>query len=128
MDNPCLTCGACCAFFRVTFYWSEADPATGGTVPPEMVENLNSVLVCMAGTNRKDKRCVALEGKIGERVACSIYEKRSTPCREFGFDWENGNLYYTPGDIERCNHARAAHSLPPLNDIVPAERMIPHSE
>ncbi|MDX1269447.1 MAG: YkgJ family cysteine cluster protein, partial [Oceanisphaera sp.] len=21
--NPCLTCGACCAFFRVSFYWGE---------------------------------------------------------------------------------------------------------
>ncbi|HAO2094658.1 TPA: YkgJ family cysteine cluster protein, partial [Escherichia coli] len=19
--NPCMTCGACCAFFRVSFYW-----------------------------------------------------------------------------------------------------------
>ncbi|EEX7666747.1 YkgJ family cysteine cluster protein, partial [Escherichia coli] len=23
--NPCMTCGACCAFFRVSFYWAEAD-------------------------------------------------------------------------------------------------------
>ncbi|EMK5322830.1 YkgJ family cysteine cluster protein, partial [Escherichia coli] len=22
--NPCMTCGACCAFFRVSFYWAEA--------------------------------------------------------------------------------------------------------
>ncbi|MBB8903342.1 YkgJ family cysteine cluster protein, partial [Escherichia coli] len=22
--NPCITCGACCAFFRVSFYWAEA--------------------------------------------------------------------------------------------------------
>ncbi|EFG2122847.1 YkgJ family cysteine cluster protein, partial [Escherichia coli] len=21
--NPCMTCGACCAFFRVSFYWAE---------------------------------------------------------------------------------------------------------
>ncbi|HGC1012017.1 TPA: YkgJ family cysteine cluster protein, partial [Escherichia coli] len=20
--NPCITCGACCAFFRVSFYWA----------------------------------------------------------------------------------------------------------
>ncbi|EJT1381768.1 TPA: YkgJ family cysteine cluster protein, partial [Escherichia coli] len=20
--NPCMTCGACCAFFRVSFYWA----------------------------------------------------------------------------------------------------------
>ena len=30
--NPCMTCGACCIFFRVSFYWSEADDA-GGTIP-----------------------------------------------------------------------------------------------
>ncbi|MBR7358785.1 YkgJ family cysteine cluster protein, partial [Klebsiella pneumoniae] len=22
--NPCMTCGACCAYFRVSFYWAEA--------------------------------------------------------------------------------------------------------
>ncbi|EEC8989014.1 TPA: YkgJ family cysteine cluster protein [Escherichia coli] len=25
--NPCMTCGAYCAFFRVSFYWVEADDA-----------------------------------------------------------------------------------------------------
>ncbi|HBP8873638.1 TPA: YkgJ family cysteine cluster protein, partial [Escherichia coli] len=25
--NPCMRCGACCAFFRVSFYWAEADDA-----------------------------------------------------------------------------------------------------
>ncbi|MEA7465220.1 YkgJ family cysteine cluster protein, partial [Salmonella enterica subsp. enterica serovar Lubbock] len=20
--NPCMTCGACCAYFRVSFYWA----------------------------------------------------------------------------------------------------------
>ncbi|RBD00840.1 YkgJ family cysteine cluster protein, partial [Xanthomonas oryzae pv. oryzae] len=29
MAHPCLTCGACCAYFRVSFHWSEADPALG---------------------------------------------------------------------------------------------------
>ncbi|MLR39642.1 YkgJ family cysteine cluster protein, partial [Salmonella enterica subsp. enterica] len=23
--NPCMTCGACCAYFRVSFYWAEGD-------------------------------------------------------------------------------------------------------
>ena len=26
--NPCMTCGACCAFFRVSFYWAEANGET----------------------------------------------------------------------------------------------------
>jgi hypothetical protein len=31
-DNPCVSCGACCAHFRVSFYWAEADDAPGGIV------------------------------------------------------------------------------------------------
>ena len=25
MWNPCITCGACCAYFRASFYWTEAE-------------------------------------------------------------------------------------------------------
>jgi len=36
-DNPCLSCGACCAAFRVSFYWREADGGeSGGAVPPAL--------------------------------------------------------------------------------------------
>ena len=24
-DNPCLSCGACCMTYRVSFYWGDAD-------------------------------------------------------------------------------------------------------
>ena len=37
--NPCMTCGACCAYFRVSFYWAEADDA-GGPVPSALTEPL----------------------------------------------------------------------------------------
>ena len=40
MPHPCLTCGACCAYFRVSFHWSEADPALGGRVPFELTAPL----------------------------------------------------------------------------------------
>ncbi len=23
-ENPCINCGACCAYFRVSFYWAES--------------------------------------------------------------------------------------------------------
>ena len=23
--NPCIECGACCAYYRASFYWAEAD-------------------------------------------------------------------------------------------------------
>ena len=38
--HPCLTCGACCAHFRVSFHWSEADPEQGGAVPAALTEPL----------------------------------------------------------------------------------------
>lgn len=37
--NPCMTCGACCAYFRVSFYWAEASDG-GGTVPVHLTEPL----------------------------------------------------------------------------------------
>src|SRR5690606_40667371 len=36
MRHPCLACGACCAHFRISFHWSEAEPGLGGTVPIEL--------------------------------------------------------------------------------------------
>jgi Fe-S-cluster containining protein len=112
--NPCLKCGACCTFYRVSFYWSEADPAMGGEVPPEMTEPLPPYFACMRGTNQPNPRCVALRGRIGDLVSCSIYNLRSSTCREFGFHLDKGELVTSPEKMERCNHARAACGLPPL--------------
>jgi hypothetical protein len=107
-QNPCLTCGACCAYYRASFYWAEADATAGGTVPAEMTEKLNDFLAVMKGTNQKNPRCIALDGTIGECVRCSIYEQRSSVCREFEFSWQNGK------PNERCDKARQAWGLPPL--------------
>lgn len=112
--NPCLKCGACCTFFRVSFYWSETDVSVGGTVPPEMTEPVPPFYACMRGTNHPKPRCVALRGRLGDQVACSIYERRSSTCREFGFQLVNGELTISPEDLERCNHARSLCGLPPL--------------
>ena len=81
--NPCQTCGACCANFRVSFYWGEADDAPGGIVPAQLTEKISPQLRCMKGTASKPVRCVALEGEVGKRVSCSIYPQRPSPCREF---------------------------------------------
>ncbi len=112
--NPCMSCGACCAHFRVSFYWGEADPARGGTVPPELAEDLSPFLRCMKGTSQSAPRCAALEGEIGQRVRCAIYEGRPTPCRDFGVEWVDGVLVFNAEDLERCTQARAAWGLPPL--------------
>lgn len=105
--NPCMTCGACCAYFRVSFYWAEADDA-GGLVPSHLTEPVTPFLRCMSGTNHRSSRCVALEGNPGEKVSCKIYQNRPSPCREFAMSGENGT------DNDACNRARASYGLPPL--------------
>ena len=106
--NPCLSCGACCAYFRASFYWAETDSAPGGTVPAEMTEKLNDFRCVMKGMRSSPVRCVALEGQIGERVFCRIHALRSSVCREFDASWVNGEKNI------RCDRARAAHNLAPL--------------
>ena len=95
----CQGCGACCAHFRVSFYWAEADDAPGGTVPVMLTRQVNAQLRCMAGTEARPVRCVALAGEVGNRVACTIYDQRASSCRDL-----------QPGD-EKCRRARAAHGL-----------------
>lgn len=109
MSNPCLTCGACCAYFRASFYWSEADPAAGGRTPPDLATKLTPYHAVMRGTEIAPPRCVALQGTIGERVQCAIYDARPSPCRELQASWVDG------ARNERCDRARAAHGLPPLS-------------
>ena len=102
MNHPCLSCGACCAHFRVSFYWAEP-------VPEELTEKITPHLSCMKGTNTTGSpRCVALDGQIGERVNCSIYEIRSGACRRFEASYENGQ------ENQRCAAARLKHGLRPL--------------
>jgi len=98
--NPCVRCGACCATYRVSFYWSEAE-ANG--LPAALTEKLSPWTSCMAGTNRPAPRCLALRGEIGADIACSVYTQRPSPCREL-----------QAGD-EQCHRARAHHGLPPLS-------------
>lgn len=113
--NPCISCGACCAFFRVSFYWGESEPEMGGTVPKELTEDIAPFYRCMSGTNQKKPRCIALQGEIGHTTSCSIYADRSSSCREFGVQWDDGILHLSHEDIKRCNKARKFWGLPPLN-------------
>ncbi len=108
--HPCQRCGACCAKWRVQFYWREAEKADSGhPVPPGYFEELNETLRAMSGTTAKHRpRCDALAGKIGESVGCRIYGNRPSPCRAFEASFENGRKN------SRCDEARAAHGLRPL--------------
>ncbi len=106
--NPCITCGACCAYFRASFYWAETDVSAGGTVPADLTEKLNDFRALMRGTNGTNPRCIALLGQIGQSVGCSIYALRASVCHDFKMSWENGI------HNDRCDKARAAWGLPPL--------------
>lgn len=98
--NPCQSCGACCAHFRVSFYWAEAESLG---LPAGLTEPVDPWHACMKGTGRRaGLRCIALQGEIGREVGCSVYPHRPSPCREV-----------EPGDAH-CLKARAAHGLPAL--------------
>lgn len=107
-EDLCLTCGACCATFRVSFYWGEAEEALGGVVPLELTEKLNDFRRVMRGTNAPRPRCIALEGEVGHCVSCTIYPHRPTPCRDFPVSWSHGEIN------EECDKARSAWGLPPI--------------
>jgi len=131
--HPCQTCGACCAFFRVSFYWREAEEAVDdrlAPVPVELTDDRGDLYRSMKGTSSKHHtRCVALDGKVGEAVGCSIYSLRPTPCRDFHASFEDGKT-----NQPRCDQARAKYGLAPLSrrdwtsfaQIQPAATIKPH--
>ena len=99
--NPCQSCGACCASFRVDFSVHESEEE-GGSVPAGLCVPVTSSLRRMRGTDHARPRCAALSGRIGEQVGCGIYEWRPNPGRDF----EEGS--------DACQRARARHGLPAL--------------
>ena len=78
-------------------------------MPEHYTEPVTSVYSYMAGTNQKNPRCVALEGKIGEQVSCGMYELRSSSCKEVQIAGA------------QCNKARMAHNMIPFIQIEPDE-------
>lgn len=115
MTSPCMQCGACCATFRVAFYWAEAGDASLGQVPVELTRKLDQHRVSMIGTDTPAPRCLALRGDIGKAVHCSIYPLRPSPCRAF-------EPYDADGKVNpRCNAARARWQLPPLAPAIMPE-------
>jgi Fe-S-cluster containining protein len=102
--------------FRVSFYRGEAVPGPGA-VPEALVEPVTPFLVAMKGTNSEPRRCVALEGTVGESVSCGIYPLRPSPCRELQASWSQGER------SEGCDRARALRGLAPLQ---PGDWSDPH--
>lgn len=104
--NPCLSCGACCAAYRVDFHPAELAGgayAWGEGVPPAMVFPVTPHLVRMQGTDASPPRCVALVGEIGVAVSCSLHAQRPSPCREFE-PWHDA-----------CARARKIYGMAPVD-------------
>lgn len=108
MGHPCLSCGACCASFRVAFHWSESDHFPGGATPSDLTETLDPHRLVMRGTQARAPRCAALQGTVGQSTHCDIYMQRPSPCRELKPAWESGIA------SPQCDRARHIHGLPPL--------------
>jgi Fe-S-cluster containining protein len=109
MASPpdCLTCGACCASpFAGEGYiqlneQEEGDLTRLGLPVFELIPDPDDRVV-MLGTkpsSQMGRVCIALTGKVGKRVACSIYLDRPQLCRQF-----------TAGSPE-CHQARRAAGL-----------------
>ena len=82
-ELACLSCGACCAAFRVDFHPDDLASTDKAGVPESMIHRLMPNLVRMRGTDEAPPRCIALEGEVGTRVRCLIYPDRPGPCRDF---------------------------------------------
>ena len=99
--HPCLSCGACCAAFRVDFSVYESQEH-GGRAPLGLIEPVTEFTCRLRGTDYARPRCAALTGTVGQQVACGIYEWRPSPCREFA------------AGSDACNRVRQRHHLPVL--------------
>ncbi len=94
--SPCQACGACCSYSSNWPRFTIEDDAELDLIPAKFVNERQSGMRC------DGDRCSALNGKVGEFVACGIYEIRPDVCRTC-----------MPGDPE-CAMARRRHGLPVL--------------
>jgi len=90
----CQSCGACCAYSRD---WPRFSLETDDEIARIPAQFVNDAVGCMRWDGT---RCSALGGKIGEQVACKVYEVRPIVCRDC-----------QPGD-EECLIARRHYGLP----------------
>lgn len=84
------------------------DSLCNRAVPEEMTIELNPDTLTMKGTDKRNPRCIALQGSVGSLVHCSIYENRSSTCRDFRFSGEDDR------SNPLCDRARGIYGLLPL--------------
>jgi Fe-S-cluster containining protein len=108
--HPCVSCGACCAFFRVSFFVHERENFDKWKVPLDRTVTTDSKIYSMQGTEKKHHpKCNSLTGRIGKYAICNMYENRPSPCRNFTASYSDGKKN------SRCDEARKAHGLAPLS-------------
>ena len=95
--------------FQIDFSRQDLASFQNDGVPEDMTVSLTPTLIRMRGTDEAPPRCVALDGRIGDRVRCTIYNRRPSQCRDFAPYASLGM-----GD-EACDQARRRHGLPPLD-------------
>lgn len=106
--HPCVKCGACCGTYRVLFDVTELKDEAY-KVPKDLTEKVEGSTLAMMGTNQHRPRCIALGGRIGKSVSCTIYSNRPSCCREFQASFEDGQRN------PRCDEARRGKGLKPLS-------------
>jgi len=84
--NPCTSCGACCTYSRE---WPRFTTETDAEL-----EAIPAAFIGPRGMRCVGDRCSALEGDVGHKTSCAIYDIRPEVCRSC-----------SPGDPE-CNTAR----------------------
>lgn len=91
-EFDCLSCGACCvsdfeALDYVHLFEPEVDRLVAKGKGHLVYEEKTYGEPMYSMRTRSDScgncRCVALEGTIGEKVACTIYDIRPEICRKF---------------------------------------------
>lgn len=103
----CQQCGACCRNDAINraqgvAYWVEIAPGDKILQRPDLVRKLVTYDRQRVPHLKlaPDGTCAALRGTIGQRVSCSIYHQRPSPCRRV-----------QPGD-ETCTRVRRNLGLP----------------
>lgn len=77
-------------------------------MPIELTEKLDPHRLAMRYSDAAARRCIGLQGTIGEAAHCSIYAQRPSVCREVQPSWETGTV------SAQCDKARLAHGMPVL--------------
>jgi len=99
----CLTCGACCQSLLCVGV-RPSDSVDPKIVWDVTVETGGKEIVVDRYLKRNEETlaCAALEGTIGERVACTIYETRPVMCHHFD------------AGSDRCHAIRRAFGIEPF--------------